>query len=142
MRNNIYGSSFHYVEPRVCPACQSEFTPTSANQKYCCSECCKVYYRREIQQAGRFLILERDEFRCIYCGTSSVEDATQLHVDHIIPRASGGEDTAWNLVTACARCNHEKHARPLGEASLIRVLAEVEERNLEHGIEPKLTIKL
>ena len=73
---------------------------------------------------------------------SSVEDATHLHVDHIVPRAAGGEDIAENLVTACVRCNVEKSCRMLGERNKARLLAEVERRNLEHAIEPRLTIKL
>ena len=73
---------------------------------------------------------------------SSVEDATQLHVDHIVSRDSDGEDMAGNLVTACARCNLEKSYRPMSEENTVRLLVEAERRNLERGIEPRLTIKL
>ena len=128
--------------PRVCPNCQLEFTPGQPNQLYCYPRCCQAYYEKEIRRVGRFLILERDGFRCIYCGMSSIEDATQLHVDHIVPRTHDGEDTAGNLVTACIRCNLEKSSRLIGEKNIARLLAEVERRNLEHGIEPQLTIKL
>jgi len=102
---------------------------------------CKNCVRARLR-VGRLLILNRDEFRCIYCGKSSVEDAAQLHVDHVIPRAGSGGDTAGNLVTSCARCNLEKAARPLGEKSAARILAEVARRNSEHGIQSQTTIKL
>lgn len=128
--------------PRVCKNCQSEFIPAQSNQIYCCPQCCRIYHEKENRQIGRFLILERDEFRCVYCGSSSIEDAVQLHVDHIIPRVSGGEDISGNLITSCARCNLEKSHRLIEEKSIARLLAEAKRRNLKHGIEPQLTVKL
>jgi hypothetical protein len=56
--------------------------------------------------ALRFKVLERDRFRCKYCGAQDVE----LHVDHIIPKALGGQDVLENLATACAPCNLGKGA--------------------------------
>ena len=61
----------------------------------------------------RFQILERDGFRCRYCGRSADEGAV-LHVDHIHPRAHGGSEDADNLLTACSECNVGKSARLLG----------------------------
>lgn len=128
--------------PRICPNCQSEFVPTQSNQVYCCPQCSEAYYEKELRRVGRFRILERDSFRCIYCGMSSVENATELHVDHIIPRAAGGQDIASNLVTSCKRCNLEKHCRIMSEDNITRILTEVQKRNLAQGIEPPLIIKL
>lgn len=54
----------------------------------------------------RIAVLERDGYRCIYCGRSSRE--TVLEVDHVIPRARGGVDLSINLVTACRDCNGGK----------------------------------
>jgi hypothetical protein len=51
----------------------------------------------------RWRILERDGFRCIYCGARA-PDVT-LHVDHKIPRAQGGSDEDENLATSCLPCN-------------------------------------
>lgn len=127
---------------RICQNCQSEYIPKTPRQRCCCPQCSQAYYEKEKRRIGRFLILERDEFRCIYCGMSSIEDATQLHVDHIVSCMNGGENVAGNLVTACARCNVEKSYRALGGKNEARLLAEVERRNLEHAIEPRLTIKL
>jgi 5-methylcytosine-specific restriction endonuclease McrA len=62
-------------------------------------------------------ILRRDGHRCQYCGRSDVS----LTVDHIIPRARGGEDTWENLVCACVRCNNKKGDRAPAEAQMALV---------------------
>lgn len=54
----------------------------------------------------RIRILERDGYRCIYCGQSS--RSAVLQVDHVVPRARGGSDDPTNLVTACYECNAGK----------------------------------
>jgi HNH endonuclease len=61
----------------------------------------------------RFEVFKRDGFTCQYCGRKPPE--ALLHVDHIIPRARGGEDESTNLVTACSECNLGKAAVPLGD---------------------------
>ncbi|KKK86745.1 hypothetical protein LCGC14_2760190, partial [marine sediment metagenome] len=68
----------------------------------------------------RFRILERDEFRCRYCGRGA--DIVSLEVDHVIPRALGGRTTWGNLVAACLECNRGKRARSLTPEVLRRVL--------------------
>ncbi|HWP82669.1 MAG TPA: HNH endonuclease [Bacteroidota bacterium] len=59
-------------------------------------------------------ILRRDGHRCQYCGRSDVA----LTVDHVIPRARGGEDTWENLVCACVKCNNKKGDRSPAEAHM------------------------
>jgi 5-methylcytosine-specific restriction endonuclease McrA len=59
-------------------------------------------------------ILRRDGHRCQYCGRTDVP----LTVDHVIPRARGGEDSWENLVAACVRCNNKKGDRLPGEAQM------------------------
>jgi len=51
----------------------------------------------------RFSILERDGFRCGYCGKKA--DSTNLHIDHIIPKSKGGTNHPDNLRTSCIECN-------------------------------------
>jgi hypothetical protein len=59
--------------------------------------------------ALRFQIMKRDRFTCCTCGASPAKDpAVELHVDHIIPWAKGGETTTDNLQTLCAVCNMGK----------------------------------
>lgn len=57
----------------------------------------------------RFDILERDLFRCRYCGKRAPE--TDLEVDHIYPRSKGGSDEPDNLVSTCRDCNRGKGDR-------------------------------
>jgi len=67
--------------------------------------------RNRIPAGQRFRILERDGFRCRYCGHGPPE--AKLHVDHVVALAHGGVDDDKNLVTACEECNLGKGARPL-----------------------------
>lgn len=66
-----------------------------------------------MRQSLRFAVLERDGFRCRYCGKSA-DDGAVLHVDHIHPRVHDGSDELENLVTACFDCNLGKGKRLLG----------------------------
>ena len=66
---------------------------------------------RSVSQRTRFAVLERDGFRCVYCGATA-EDA-QLVIDHVQPVADGGTDDIDNLATACRPCNEGKAGRPL-----------------------------
>jgi len=53
-------------------------------------------------------ILERDQYRCQYCGLdgmSSFENSLVMTVDFIHPRARKGKKEPSNLVTACRPCN-------------------------------------
>lgn len=60
----------------------------------------------------RFRVLQRDAFRCQYCGRSA-RDGAVLHLDHIVPVAAGGPTTEENLITACDVCNAGKAANPV-----------------------------
>lgn len=53
-------------------------------------------------------ILERDRYRCQYCGLdgmSSFENSLVMSVDFVLPRARKGKKDSTNLVTACRACN-------------------------------------
>ena len=52
----------------------------------------------------RFLVFERDRYRCRICGRSGIE----LEVDHVVPVAQGGSDASDNLQTLCFDCNRGK----------------------------------
>ena len=47
-----------------------------------------------------------------------VVDAKDLTLDHILPRAQGGESTPANLVTACVKCNQRKGNRTPEQARM------------------------
>lgn len=59
--------------------------------------------RRALSATLRFAVLQRDQFRCVYCGAEP--GASGLHVDHVTPVSRGGSDDVANLVTACVDCN-------------------------------------
>src|SRR5215475_3553653 len=63
------------------------------------------------------LILERDQYRCQYCGldgTSSFENYLVMTVDFVHPRIRKGAKNPDNLVCACRPCNTIKGHRVLG----------------------------
>ncbi len=57
----------------------------------------------------RTTIFRRDNNRCVYCG--GVFKSEQLTLDHVQPLAKLGDNSAGNLVTACASCNTRKGCR-------------------------------
>lgn len=57
----------------------------------------------------RKAVFARDGGRCVYC------HAPATSLDHVIPRSRGGQHAWDNVVSACARCNHVKADRGIGE---------------------------
>ena len=58
-------------------------------------------------------ILERDDYKCRYCGVGVRCDVDALApnkatIDHIVPLSAGGSNKESNLVTACWQCNESK----------------------------------
>lgn len=70
----------------------------------------EVETRPAIGSQLRFLVLQRDGFRCSYCGRTQ-QDGAKLHLDHITPVSRGGKTVADNLITACDQCNLGKGTR-------------------------------
>jgi 5-methylcytosine-specific restriction endonuclease McrA len=59
-------------------------------------------------------ILERDSYRCAYCGLdgkASFENALAMSVDFVKPRAHKGKKDPANLVACCRPCNMIKGTR-------------------------------
>lgn len=59
-------------------------------------------------------ILERDQYRCQYCGLdgmTSFENALAMSVDFVVPRARKGKKDDRNLVACCRSCNLIKGTR-------------------------------
>lgn len=61
----------------------------------------------------REAVFARDDYRCAYCGERFPAEA--LSVDHVQPRARGGDNSGGNLVSACGACNTRKGHRRLAE---------------------------
>src|SRR6202521_5467932 len=80
-------------------------------------------------------ILERDDYRCQYCGLdgrASFENALVMRVDFVVPRAKKGKKDPRNLVACCRPCNTIKGKRvyaSLDEAQAFVLARRVELRN-------------
>lgn len=64
-----------------------------------------------VGKAVRFRVFHRYRFTCQYCGKTPPD--VVLEIDHVIPRAEGGDDDETNLVPACFDCNRGKSAKLL-----------------------------
>ena len=65
--------------------------------------------KRTIPLKLRLKVLQRDNFKCVYCGASPATDPNiQLHIDHIVPFSKGGKSEPSNLQTLCQNCNWGK----------------------------------
>ena len=60
---------------------------------------CRVE-RGKVSSRMRFAIYERDEYKCVKCGSKK-----NLEIDHIIPVSKGGKSSFENLQTLCHHCN-------------------------------------
>ena len=64
---------------------------------------------RDVNYRLRFKVMQRDQFKCCFCGKSPAKDpSVELQVDHIVPWAKGGETVIDNLQTLCSVCNSGK----------------------------------
>ena len=64
----------------------------------------KMPRRTTISIRIRFLILQRDRYRCRICKASGVK----LEVDHVVPLSKGGSNDMDNLQALCVPCNRGK----------------------------------
>ncbi len=75
---------------------------------------------RHIPQQTRALsrknILLRDHNTCQFCG--HMFSASELTLDHVMPRSRGGRSSWENLVASCYQCNNRKGDRTPEEAGL------------------------
>ncbi len=98
---------------RVLRSAQAEWPVPSVIRR---REYINVRRRREASSAKRLRIYMRDKFRCQYCGDKRA--ATELTLDHIVPRSRGGDNSPINIVAACLACNNRKGDRTPEEARM------------------------
>lgn len=67
---------------------------------------------RNLAKWSRALLLQRDNYKCGYCGKKATT------ADHILPKCRGGENTWLNTVAACFPCNNKKCSRTPAEAKM------------------------
>jgi 5-methylcytosine-specific restriction endonuclease McrA len=65
---------------------------------------------------SRTNIFLRDRYTCQYCGAK--RSMFELTLDHVTPRAHGGESCWENVVTACKECNARKSDRHIDDTEL------------------------
>jgi hypothetical protein len=121
-----------------CEWCNEYFTPTHPNHRFCCKECGKAFQKSEYikyKEITDFVIFERDNFRCVYCGKSSIEDGVKLILEHIYPINRGGNAELFNIATSCSVCNGQKSNRMMSDDNILRLWNEIERRNEASGAE-------
>jgi 5-methylcytosine-specific restriction endonuclease McrA len=74
-----------------------------------------TFIKPEVRLTRRNLYA-RDKNKCQYCGKRF--SATDLTLDHIVPRVQGGGNSWVNLVCACLRCNTKKGGRTPKQANM------------------------
>ena len=67
------------------------------------------------RRLSRREVFVRDRHTCQYCGRQN----GRLTLDHVVPRARGGEHSWTNIVSACNHCNHRKAGRTPREANML-----------------------
>jgi hypothetical protein len=63
-----------------------------------------VYLKSEAWKRKRYVVLKRDNWRCVYCGGK----ATEVHHTRYARKNIGKEPIEW-LVSICRACHHSKH---------------------------------
>jgi 5-methylcytosine-specific restriction endonuclease McrA len=64
------------------------------------------YLKSEEWQRKRYVVLKRDNWRCVYCGAK----ATQVHHKKYAKKNIGKEPIKW-LVSVCNTCHASKHSK-------------------------------
>ena len=74
---------------------------------------------------SRLAVLQRDKFKCIYCGIQPgqkqdgrVLTSKEFTIDHLIPRSRGGKNSWGNTACACPNCNQRKKDRTPEESGM------------------------
>lgn len=90
-----------YVQQHIAQALENTYGPLQEPPHES-----KAYKRRKISGTVRAQVMERDQYRCVRCGSWE-----RLSLDHIHPVSKGGTDHPDNLQTMCQSCNSAKGAK-------------------------------
>lgn len=63
-----------------------------------------VYLKSDAWRGKRYVVLKRDNWRCVYCGAR----ATQVHHKRYAKKNIGKEPIKW-LVSVCKSCHESLH---------------------------------
>jgi CRISPR/Cas system Type II protein with McrA/HNH and RuvC-like nuclease domain len=75
-----------------------------------------VINKCKIKRLSDYALLERDDYKCQYCGAEVTRNT--FTKDHVMPRSRGGKTIARNLVVCCDKCNQKKGDRTPEEAGM------------------------
>ncbi len=145
---SIKTEHFYYVKykktvdrTQKCLQCKKTYLTNHKSQKFCSIKCAARHNGNIVKNSfsgepepikiSIFKIHERDNFKCIYCGKSSIEDGVKLHIDHVYPLSKGGSNHLYNLATCCEKCNLSKHARELSRKNIYRIWKRNQQLNLK-----------
>ena len=92
-----------YEDWIINPGPSQTWDPWNVPSIVMCSEFVK--WNRQVKY-NRTNVLLRDLFTCQLCG--SKPPASQLTLDHVVPRVHGGKTNWTNIIAACKKCNHSK----------------------------------
>lgn len=87
-----------------CQICHGRWHSAEYETCYDCRPPWLRFHRREFTQDQRIDIMERDDYKCVSCGTRD----EYLQIDHVKPCALGGEADLWNGQVLCGACNLRK----------------------------------
>lgn len=65
---------------------------------------------------SRSSVVKRDKAHCQYCNKKL--SYSQITIDHVLPKARGGQNSFTNCVVACQSCNNRKADRTPEEAGM------------------------
>ncbi|MEL6714027.1 MAG: HNH endonuclease [Planctomycetota bacterium] len=71
---------------------------------------------RQVLPFTRRNLVRRDQAQCQYCGRRPT--TSELSIDHVVPRALGGETSWENCVLACVHCNRRKGSKLVHDANM------------------------
>lgn len=63
-----------------------------------------VYLKSDAWKRKRYVVLKRDNWKCVYCG----KNATQVHHKRYAKKNIGKEPIKW-LVSICKPCHDKRH---------------------------------
>ena len=94
---------------------------------------------RRIALADLVQLFLEQEKECALCGDELELDTKGTHIDHIVPKAKGGDDWIGNLELVCAACNYAK--RDLSLKDFVLLCLKVENKYHNTKILPKEVIQ-
>ena len=92
---------FDIIKDNYFPKQEQEIHSNSSRREYYRN----VYLKSDAWRRKRYVVLRRDNWRCVYCGAK----ATQVHHTRYAKINIGKEPIDW-LVSVCKPCHDKKHS--------------------------------